>query len=142
MNGNKPIIYLIDDHKSFTYLTKHVVNHYHHSSCEVFEFSSSKAGLAAILDNPNKPDYIFLDLAMPELSGWELLEQIEVKLKTTQFPFEIIIISGSENLIDYKAALGKDYISHYINKPIDLKKIKQIFESDKFLRSFRKTKQL
>lgn len=142
MNGAKPIIYLIDDHKSFTYLTKHVVNHYHHSICEVYEFSSSKAALAAILENPNKPDYIFLDLSMPELSGWELLEKLEVELKTTQFSFEIIIISGSENTLDYKAAMSKDYISHYINKPIDLKKIKQIFESDKFLRSFRRSRQL
>lgn len=140
MSGKKPIIYLIDDHKSFTYSTKHVVNHYHHSLCEVFEFSSSKQALEELLSNPDKPDYIFLDLIMPELSGWELLQELETKIGPDNFKFEIIIISGSENTEDYKKAMAKEYVSHYIHKPIDLDKIKMIFDSDKYIRSFRRNK--
>ena len=142
MNGNKPIIYLIDDHKSFTYLTKHVVNHYHNSICEIYEFSDSKEALKTILEDPNKPDYIFLDLAMPKMDGWSLLEELKKGLKTDQFPFDIIIISGSESIKDYNSALVKEYVSHYIGKPLNLQKIKQIFESNKFLRSYRKNNTL
>ncbi len=140
MSGEKPVIYLIDDHKSFTYLTKHVVNHYHNSICEIFEFSNAETALNEIFKDPGKPDYIFLDLAMPEMDGWSLIDKLENKLKTDNFPFEIIIITGSENMKDYQNALSKDCVSHYIPKPLNLAKIKQIFESDKFLRSFRKSR--
>lgn len=140
MSGEKPVIYIIDDHKSFTYSAKHVVNHYHHSICEVFEYTNPKQALEELVKDPLKPDYIFLDLIMPEMSGWEFLEAIEKQIGKSNFQFEIIIISGSENSEDYKKAMAKDYIKHYINKPIDLDKIKQIFESDKFLRSYRRHK--
>lgn len=138
MSGAKPIIYLVDDHKSFTYLTKHVVNHYHNSVCEIYEFSDSKEALEAILKEPNKPDFLFLDLYMPKLDGWSFLEGLKKGLNTKIFPFEIVIISGSDSIKDYNSALVKEYVSHYISKPLDLNKIRQIFESNKFLMSYRK----
>lgn len=138
MSGEKPIIYLVDDHKSFTYLTKHVVNHYHNSICEIFEFSDSREALNAVLENPNKPDFLFLDLSMPKLDGWSFLEELKKGLNTKTFPFEIVIVSGSDSIQDYNSALVKEYVSHYISKPLDLNKIRQIFESNKFLMSYRR----
>jgi len=79
---------------------------------------------------------------MPKMDGWSLLAELKKGLNTYEFPFDIIIISGSESIKDYNSALVKEYVSHYIGKPLNLQKIKQIFESNKFLRSYRKNNTL
>lgn len=139
MTNQKPIIYLIDDHKEFTYLTKHVVDHYHNSACEVFEYSDPELAMEVILADPNKPDYVFLDIAMPKMDGWEFLTGLKNGIKTDQLPFQIIIVTGSESPDDYDLAMLNQQVTQYISKPIDIKKIKQIFESDKYVRNFKKT---
>lgn len=138
MTNRKPTIYLVDDHKSFIYLTKHVVDHYHNSYCEVFEYSDAELAMEVILAEPNKPDYVFLDLSMPKIDGWKFLDGLKNGIGVDRLPFEIIIITGSESPDDYDIAMMNENVTHFIPKPIDMKKIKQIFESDKYLRSFRK----
>lgn len=140
MTNSKPTIYLVDDHKSFTYLTKHVVNHYHNSLCDIYSFTSAKEALKTIIEAPNKLDYLFLDLSMPEIDGWSFLEALSKELNTKSFSFQVIIVTGSESVKDRDIAMSNNQVTHFINKPLDMDKIKQIFESDKFLRSYRKSK--
>lgn len=137
MTTTEPKIYLIDDHKSFTFLTKHVVNNYFKEACEISVFTNALEGLENIIKE--QPDYIFLDLAMPEMDGWSFIHSLQTRMGITKLPFEIVIITGSESEKDYKNALRQDTVSHFIQKPIDLRKIKQIFESTQFLNHFLKT---
>lgn len=138
MNPSKPIIYLIDDHKSFTIATKHIVNHYHNSFCEVFAFSDAELALETLLANPSKPDYVFLDLSMPKIDGWSFIDRLKTDLKTDRFPFELIILTGSESKADFDEAMENTAVKYFIRKPLDAEKIRQVFESERFIHQFKK----
>jgi CheY-like chemotaxis protein len=69
MINKRPKIYLVDDHKSFTFLTKHVVNKYFDSNCDIEIHEDPEDALELVITNPKGLDYLFLDLAMPKLNG-------------------------------------------------------------------------
>lgn len=138
MNSSKPIIYLIDDHKSFTIATKHVVNHYYNSICEVFDYSDAELALEVLLADPNKPDYVFLDLSMPQIDGWSFIDRLKKDLGTESFPFELIILTGSESKKDFDEAMENRAVKYFIRKPLDAEKIREVFESERFIHQFKK----
>ena len=68
-----------------------------------------------------RPDYLFLDLAMPKLSGFECLNH--VRRNCDYDCMKIIILSGSVNVgeIDDAYDLGANY---FLTKPSDLGALK------------------
>ena len=72
-------------------------------------------------DKEDKPDYLFLDLNMPKLSGFECLNHVR---RHCDFDcMKIIILSGSVNVgeIDDAYDLGANY---FLTKPSDLSEFK------------------
>ncbi len=53
-----------------------------------------------------KPDLILLDLAMPELSGWEVLEALNQGAVTTSAPVVIVTGWADEDIEAQSRALG------------------------------------
>tara|TARA_B110000211_G_C14027335_1_gene530509 strand:+ start:714 stop:1139 length:426 start_codon:yes stop_codon:yes gene_type:complete len=135
MTNDRPKIYLVDDHKSFTVLTKHVVNNYFESECDIDIYEDSEIALNKIISNPNGLDYLFLDLAMPKLNGWDFIEELKKKLELESLSFDIIIITGSEANSDMKQASRLNCVTHFINKPLSLDKVNQIFKSSEYLKN-------
>ena len=77
-------------------------------------------GLAAkayLLSNVGKPHIVFLDLKMPEMDGFEVLDWLKDQPFKTDFT--IIVLSGSDRPVDIARAreLGAD---EYMCKPIAL----------------------
>lgn len=74
----------------------------------------------------SKPDLVFLDLTLPEMTGKEVLKELRAFDKKTK----VIIITGhaleSEVEDEEFQSLG---ISAYLNKPINLEKLLEIVES-------------
>lgn len=64
----------------------------------------------------NKPDLILLDLMMPEVSGFDVLDILQSHQELKQIP--IIIISALDGQADIKKAIEKG-ANDYIIKPID-----------------------
>ncbi len=83
-------VLIIDDEEISRYLLKGLLKS--HSIKVTEAINGSEGVLKAILE---QPQVIFLDLVMPELSGFEVLEQLKVNLTTKHIP---IIIHTSKQL--------------------------------------------
>lgn len=68
-------------------------------------------------------DVVLTDIAMPELSGRELLKQIQAKHSTTP----VIVISGLSNEADAQALMDLGAFA-YFAKPFNLEDIEQAVE--------------
>lgn len=67
-----------------------------------------------------KPDLIFLDYMMPDLTGFEVAAELQKDPELAKIP--IVMISGKAESTDIQKA--KDYgIEHYLEKPADPEQI-------------------
>ncbi|WP_158856542.1 response regulator [Lunatibacter salilacus] len=74
------------------------------------------------------PNLIFLDLNMPIWDGWNFLKEFK-KLNILSKPI-IYILTSSTSQCDKDKAKNFGLDDHYLVKPIDLKKIKEIFKKE------------
>ncbi|RED97424.1 LytR/AlgR family response regulator transcription factor [Marinoscillum furvescens] len=102
---NKIRCLIIDDDPSARAITKSLIAQDDRLEC-IGECEGSTEGALSI--TKNKPDLVFLDLMMPGLDGYEVLEVIEYNPK-------IIVVTSSE---DYKSDTLSHLISGYIYKPV------------------------
>ena len=79
------------------------------------------------------PDFIFLDLYMPNNSGWDFLNGFQKIYKTLKKDIQIYIVSSSIFQMDINRSKGYPFVTSYITKPL----MKNVFENIK-----RKTLQL
>jgi CheY-like chemotaxis protein len=84
----------------------------------VFKFLSNEA-------NP-KPDIIFLDLNMPEMSGWQCLAKLKNDIYFREIP--VIMYSTSTNPRDREIA-GELGAAGFVTKPTDFKLLTKILTS-------------
>ena len=83
-NASAPIL-IIDDDETSRYLVKTLLAS---SDCEVLEASGGTDGLRLV--HEAQLALIVLDLAMPDLSGFDVLEDLRRELETNRVPVVII----------------------------------------------------
>ncbi|HTE02360.1 MAG TPA: response regulator [Mucilaginibacter sp.] len=71
------------------------------------------------------PDFIFLDLYMPNHSGWDFLNGFQKIYKTLKKDIQIYIVSSSIFQMDINRTKGYPFVTSYITKPL----MKNVFES-------------
>jgi len=83
--------------------------------------NSGKEGLEAF--NRYKPEWVFLDIKMPDMDGLELLK----KIKEIDADIKVIMITGKDDEVIQNEArlLGA---SDYIVKPMDLEEMRKIIK--------------
>lgn len=81
-------------------------------SIEVLDFEDPMAAMAALI--PESPDLIFLDLGMPEVSGWDILNY----MKQEQLPNAVIILTASESEEDRAKAKTYSNVLSFQLKPL------------------------
>jgi CheY-like chemotaxis protein len=73
------------------------------------------------------PDYIFLDLYMPNHSGWDFLNRFQEIRKTLRKDIKIYIVSSSIFQLDINRTKGYPFVISYITKPL----MKSVFDNIK-----------
>lgn len=77
-------------------------------------------------DSDRKPDIIFLDLNMPEMSGWQCLAKLKNDISLREIP--VIMYSTSTNPRDREIA-GELGAVGFVTKPTDFKLLTKILTS-------------
>jgi CheY-like chemotaxis protein len=82
--------------------------------------------------DPEKlPDFIFLDINMPIMNGWEFLEEYQRLNIDPLGKSKIFIISSSVFSNDINRAKSYPIVKSFISKPLSVEKIKELFEAEK-----------
>lgn len=88
-------------------------------ACDTLDFELANDG--------DIPLCLFIDINMPEMSGWDCLERVQnlVKGKSEGIP-KIFIVSSSINPVDKKRAFKFSVTTDFLTKPISIEKFKEI----------------
>jgi len=102
-------ILVVDDDREWNFLLKMRLEY---AGLNAEQAYNGKEALEKI--KHNKPDLVILDIAMPEMDGWEVSHQIRMHKETKELP--IIIVSSISKPEDVEQ--GKSYqIKRYLIKP-------------------------
>jgi len=122
----KYIFCLIDDDLIYQFTCKKLIQSLE-LPIELIPFLNGQEALDFLLKNAkveNKlPDFIFLDINMPILNGWQFLEDyVNIKNQLCK-PNLLYLVSSSIDFEDVERAAKNNLLTGYINKPISKEKI-------------------
>jgi len=73
-------------------------------------------------ENKNKitslPDYIFLDLYMPNHSGWDFLDRFREIYQSLKKEIKVYVVSSSIFQMDINRSKSYPFVASYISKPL------------------------
>jgi signal transduction histidine kinase len=97
--------------------------------CKVQSFTNGRAALEAIASAP--PDVILLDIAMPEMDGYEVCRRLKAEAKTAAIPVIFIsALSATKDKVKAFACGGVDYVT----KPFQIEEVHARVETHHKLR--------
>lgn len=121
------LAYIIDDDEIIIYLTNKLIMNA--EFCNQLEtFTEAKTALErlklALQTGENIPDVVLFDLNMPEMNGWDFIEEF----KKLDFGKEIptFIFTSSIDPNDKQRSFQYEEIKDFITKPLTLQKLDKI----------------
>lgn len=107
---------LIDDERLARTELKHLLDQHKTNIDVIGEAANAKEGIAAI--KKLKPDVVFLDIQMPEMNGFEMLQKLD------EIPKVIFVTAYDEHAIEAFKVNALDYLL----KPVDPARLKEAVE--------------
>jgi CheY-like chemotaxis protein len=122
--------YLIDDDPIALFLTTQVL-HLESAASNLRTFSGAAPALAYLLPRLAMavPTLIFLDLNMPELTGWDFLDALAPHAPALAGRCRIYLLTSSLAQADTARAAAYPLVSGVIHKPLDQDEIQAIWAS-------------
>jgi CheY-like chemotaxis protein len=129
------VIWIIDDDLVSQYATRYRIEQ-SEINAEVVDFDDAEIALQAYLEKMHDvrelPDIIFLDLIMPDMSGWKFLEELD-RISENRKKSNVYVLSSFSNSKDRQRAKGHTSILGHFDKPlskIDMEKTLLSFRED------------
>jgi CheY-like chemotaxis protein len=123
-------VYIVDDNKNSIFITKYQLTQLY-DEVHVVEVLDPEEALETIAaDVTEQKDLLFLDINMPNMSGWDFLEQIaNLWSQEVLNKIDICILTTSTRDEDQKKAALHPLVSHYAEKPFDTEGMKSIMDT-------------
>lgn len=126
----KANVMLIDDNKIDLFISEKIIKKLCIDS-NIRTFSSAKSGiefLKLLEENTFSktmlvPDIILLDINMPEMDGFQFLNEFNKLTKMKEKNIKIYMLSSSSNLKDINKAKNNKVCSGFINKPLTVQSL-------------------
>jgi CheY-like chemotaxis protein len=112
-------ILAVDDEKDVVYTIKHGLEKID-SNYKVTTVTSGKECLQT-LDKGKMPDVILIDLMMPDMNGWDLIQELKCNKKWNKIP--IIFLTARTDHVAKNA--GNFLAEDYIEKPFEMSELKK-----------------
>jgi CheY-like chemotaxis protein len=130
MNNGKKNILVIDDNADITDFIKQNLEYLYPSEYHVICVNCGKKCFGVLEKNDSIPDLILLDISMPEMDGWEVLDCLKRNPQWRYIP--IIFLSGKTDQVAKN--FGKIFGDDFIEKPFEIKNLKE--RIDKILKQY------
>lgn len=129
----KHIVCVIDDDNIYQYTAKVILE----STGLIREIRSFYDGKTAINyfrnhageNKETLPDVIFLDINMPEMNGWEFLDEYNALLPSLCKPITLYMVSSSVNSSDMQRSRSYKAVTDYIVKPVNRHTYQELIEN-------------
>lgn len=124
MNNGKKNILVVDNDADITGLIKQGLEYLYPSEYYVICVNCGKKCFELLEKNSTLPDIILLDISMPDMNGWDVLDYLKRNPKWRYIP--IVFISGeSDKTAKY---FGKIFGVDFVEKPFEIKNLKVLLE--------------
>lgn len=120
--------YIIDDDEVSLFLTSMLLESGSYvRQIERFENAENALKTLEQEEGHNIPEVIFLDLNMPDISGWEFLDIISQKESRYLHKCKVFILSSSVDLAEKEKAKNYKLVSAFLHKPLDEDELTKVF---------------
>lgn len=117
-------ILTIDDSKTIRTIVQKALKSY---NCDLIEAGNGVEGLTLAVKE--KPDLIILDIAMPMMTGLEMLEKLKAEKQLKNIPVIMLTAeSGKENIIKIVLMGVSDYIVKPFNGDELVKRVQKVLK--------------
>ena len=115
-------IWLIDDDDITNMLHQFFLEEYF-PDASIVVFSQAELALKAISENATLPNFIFLDINMPVMDGWEFIEELSKMTIPNLNSVQIHILTSSLDPSDFSKAENSPLIQGFVSKPLEIEKV-------------------
>jgi two-component system, chemotaxis family, chemotaxis protein CheY len=125
-------VFIIDDDPVSIRLSEFILSHTHFAS-RILTFLDPRKALDTLTSNlsGDLPEYLFLDLNMPFLDGWQFLDQLEPYALDLQDRMRVYILTSSVAPEDKIRARRYPLVVGFLEKPLDEGQLKLLHLADK-----------
>jgi CheY-like chemotaxis protein len=124
MAGSYKTCLLIDDNYIDNFVTSRLLESTKFADSVVVRQSPSEA-IESLRTGDISPDVIFLDLRMPNMDGFEFLQEYD-KLDIVKEGVKVFMLSSSLDPTDLRRSHANKYITQFIHKPLTKKVLEEI----------------
>ena len=122
MTTSKNNIFLVDDDQTANFINEMQINRFS-SNFNILTFTCAQQALEALKNKIKMPEFIFLDIDMPKLNGWEFIDHFK-ELKSSS---KIVMVTSSLDPSDKLKANELNEVVAFIEKPLVKSHLEPIF---------------